>query len=150
MKKISILTFLILISNLTFSQTKSETESWIKSFISTYSNATITFQNGILTHENPFDPIGLHMKGSVSIKELSSVQISGGTKGHTAIYLSCYQGDCVDDGFKSTDESFQSFKNNKLSIQMNSEISEELQKRIEKAFNHLIKLYGGKVLDNTF
>lgn len=35
-------------------------------------------------------------------------------------------------------------------IQLNSEISYELQERIEKAFNHLIKLYGGKVLSDTF
>ena len=151
MKKISLVFILLFCTSFYYSQTKSETETWIKSFISTYSSGTINFQNGILTHEDPYDPMGLHVKASVAIKDLAGVEVSGGTKGHTAIYLSCYDGKCVNDGIKSKEaSSFDTFKNNKLSMQMNSEISEDLQKRIEKAFNHLIKLYGGKNLSNTF
>lgn len=141
----------LLLSNLSFSQTKKETEDWIKSFVSTYTNGNINFNNGILTYENPFDPIGFHIKGVVSIKELGGVKVSGGTIGHTGIYLSCYDGKCVNAGLKNrNDLIFENFSNNKLSIQTSSEISYDLQKRIEKAFNHLIKLYGGKGLDNTF
>ena len=151
MKKIRLLFIFLMFSNFSYSQSKAETETWIKSFISTYSNGTINFQNGILTHEDPYDPMGFHVKASVAIKDLAGVKVSGGTKGHTAIFLSCYDGQCVNDGLKPRENAnFDNFKNNKLSMQMSSEISEDLQKRIAKAINHLIKLYGGKSMNDTF
>lgn len=142
---------LVFFSILSFAQTKVETENWIKSFISTYSNGSINFQNGLLIHEDPWDPMGLHVKASVQIKDLAGVKISEGTKGHSAIYLSCAEGQCVQDGIKARNESkFENFLNNKLSMQMNSILSDDLQRRAEKAFNHLIKLYGGLSLSDTF
>lgn len=100
MKRNCLLLFVLLVASLCFSQTKDETENWIKSFISVYSNGTINFENGILIHDDPYDPTGLHVKGSVAIKDLAGVKVSGGTKGHTAIYLSCFNGNCVNSGLK--------------------------------------------------
>ena len=151
MKKIKLLFIMLMFSNFISSQSKTETETWIKSFISTYSNSTISFQNGILTHEDPYYPMGVHVKASVAIKDLAGVKFSERPDGNTAIYLSCYDGQCVNDGLKLRDAAtFDTFKNNKLGMQMSSEISSDLKKRIEKAINHLIKIYGGKNLSDTF
>ena len=139
------------ISITTEAQSKTETETWIKSFMSTYSNGNITFQNGIMTFDNPYDPIGFHTRASVRIEDLGGVKIIEGPKGNTAIYLSCYDGNCVNDGLKlQTQASFDKFVNHKFGMQFNSSLPSDLQFRINKAFSHLIKLYGGKVLSNTF
>lgn len=150
MKK-TIYLLMLMFSITLFAQSKTDTETWIKSFMNTHSNGNITFQNGTMTFDNPYDPMGFHTRTSVKIKDLAGIKISEGTKGHTAIYLSCYDGNCVIDGLKSKGAvNFETFDNNKFTMQFSSILLPDLQSRIEKAFVHLIKIYGGQVIDNTF
>ena len=150
MKK-AIYLFALVFTTTLFAQSKQETETWIKSFMSTYSNGNITFQSGIMTFDNPYDPMGFHTRTFVKIEDLAGIKISEGTRGHTAVYLSCYNGNCVTDGLKSRDAAnFDTFESNKFTMQFSSVLPPDLQSRIEKAFTHLIKIYGGHIADNTF
>ncbi len=132
-------------------QTKAETETWIKSVISTHTTGNILFSNGSMTFEDPYDPMGLHFKATVNLKDLAGLKISEGTKGHSALFISCYDGQCVKDSLKGRgSSSFETFLSSKFTIQFTSILSTDLRNRIEKAFVHLIKLNGGKGIDNTF
>ena len=80
------------------------------------------------------------------------MKISEGTKGFKAIYISCQEGKCVKAGMKIQGKSgkFDFIQNNKFMIQLNSDLPKDLEPRLIKAFNHLIKLYGGNTIDDTF
>lgn len=132
---------------------KAETEQWIKSVVHTYGTGELKFQNGEISYEDPYNPVGLYTIGKATIKNLGGVKISGGTKGYKAVYLSCSEGFCVTSGMKRQWEKtgeYEYYENSTLMIQLNNDLTEDLKVRLIKAFNHLIKLYGGSAIDDRF
>ena len=151
------LTFiLMLISISAFGQnsepSKEKTQDWIKSVVHTYSTGELKFENGKMIWDDPFDPTGFHLKHEAIIKNLGGVTIGRGTKGYKAVYMSCFEGKCVQVGMKKQGgtENFDFFDNNKFMIQLNDDLPKDLENRLIKAINYLIKLYGGNTIDDTF
>lgn len=154
MKYLFLLTTLISLN--VFSQnsepTKQETKDWIKSVIHTYGTGELKFEDGKIIYDDPYDPTGFHLINQAEIKNLGGVKIGNGTKGHKSVYMSCSKGKCVKVNMKIQGKSggMDALNNNKFMIQLTNDLPEDLQGRLTKAFNHLIKLYGGKAIDNTF
>lgn len=137
----------------TTTPTKDETQRWLKSVIQTYTSGSLTFTGtGKMTFDDPYDPTGLHLTYTVDISNLGGVSTSGGTVGHRAIYLKCYDSKCVLFTINSQNEDSQPDTDwsQTMTIQLRGDIPNGLEERIINAFNHLIKLYGGNTIDNTF
>ena len=62
--------------------TKKQTQDWIKSVIHTYGTGEMKFENNKIIYDDPYDPMGLHLKHEALIKDLGGVSISRGTKGY--------------------------------------------------------------------
>jgi len=131
---------------------KEKTQDWIKSVVQTYGTGELKFEDDKIIYDDPYDPTGFHLKQEAIIKNLGGVMISGGTKGYKAVYISCSEGKCVTIGMKIQGESGEMdyMKTNKFSIQLNGDLSKDLEGRLIKAINHLIKLAGGHTIDDTF
>lgn len=131
---------------------KEKTQDWIKSVVHTYGTGELKFEDDKIIYNDPYDPTGFHLKHKAIIKNLGGVKISGGTKGYKSVYMSCSEGKCVTVGMKIKGKSgeMDSMPNNKFMIQLNDDLPKDLEDRLVKAINHLIKLNGGNAIDDTF
>jgi hypothetical protein len=155
MKKIFVI-FCIFYSQFIAAQTKEETQKWISETISVYAYANesygdtmqykINFKGSDMNIVSRFSLNGTVNINTytIPIKELSIVKYESGVA-PVMMYLSLKNNQnlikCIWD-----------FNNeityrNKISIQLGSGVNKE---SMTKAFNHLIKLYGGSVLNSTF
>lgn len=123
--------------------TKEEAEKWIKSVINTY-GGQIDFTDGKVIANNNYDPVFGNSTFVAKIQLIGGVEISDFTKEIRAVRLGCFEGDCA---------SFQT----KMGIVTTSRViiqftgmSNDLEKRLIKAFNYLIKLNGGHIIDDKF
>ena len=130
-----------------------ETQNWIKSVIQTYGTGELVFQNLNIIYDDPYGmaETNLQVKDETETKQLSGTKIveEGNFK---AVYLSCFKGKCVKTGFKTRNSSgdFDYSYLDKFRIQLDKDIPNDICTRLLKAFSHLIKLRGGKVIDETF
>lgn len=127
--------------------TKQETEQWIISVVQTY-GGKVEFKDGKIICNNVFDPVFEHTRFEARLQDLGGVMASDFTKEIRAVRLACFQSDCV--VFSSKFDNFNlKSKHSRVIIQL-ADIPTEIETRLIKAFNHLIKLYGGKVIDDKF
>ena len=160
----SIITLLLLgISISTFSQTKKETEDWISEKIElySYSNEYDIFNSYIITYDednmivkNNFKSItnGYETKFTLSysipIKEMSKIRFE--EKGSNVWLILKIKG-----GAKSIKKSVDTESGynytNEIEIILEKSINDDnLKNRLTKAFNHLVKVHGGKVIEEKF
>lgn len=141
---------MLLVSISIYGQTKpseKETIQWIESVISTY-GGDVKISDGLLKAKNNYDPVTGWSYFDVSLKQVIGVEISTFSKGLVAVRLICKgtQGD----NCGRMETNLGTVYTNRVIIQITDNISEDLQKRLLKAFNHVVVLNGGKIIDDTF
>lgn len=127
--------------------TKQETEQWIISVVQTY-GGKVEFKDGKIICNNVFDPVFKHTRFEARLQDLGGVMASDFTEEIRAIRLACFQSDCVEMSTKFDNFNKKS-KQQRVIIQL-ADIPAEMEAKLIKAFNHIIKLYGGKVIDDKF
>lgn len=168
MKKLNILILLLLISFSSLSQSKKETEDWVNQNINdfpvSYGNNPIHVQENIFL-ESGYVYFYHHWKrddgyysGSwdkVSLKDIKSIEYSYDKSPELnnhwiEIHLNFNAGKCysakLKNGFQTKEDVSYLLQNERTAIIKRSDIEfvkNGMQKRIEKALLHIIKLYGG-------
>lgn len=155
MKNLTLILLILTSFNLFGQETEptlEETQKWIISVVHTYGTGELEFNNGKIIYDDPYDPTGFHIRHEAQINIFGGVKIGSGTKGYKAVYIACATGKCVNVGMKMQGkyDDFDYMENSTFMIQLNDDITEDLEERLINAFNHLIKLYGGNTIDNTF
>lgn len=145
MKKI-IVFCLILISNITLSQTKIETKDWIIEKYNEYKrNTTVIPKNSfdLYFKDDELIHIYINREFRIKLKDIKKIQIKkekfdeNDKEGWTAIFIFFEKDKLKYEGNLSKDTMFK--------IAVNTEFLEDgYKERMEKALLHLIGLYGGK------
>ncbi|MCT4698221.1 hypothetical protein [Tenacibaculum haliotis] len=145
---------------------KENTQEWIKSVLNSYSGSVIEFGNEKMTDfqyadtslcKEEFGGTTIYIN-TVLIKNISNIIIRKQIDSDNYLMIfSCNKGNCFKEGVNicsknRTDNSINySYTSNKLVIKLSQSIkNDELDKRLIKAYKHLINLYGGKTIDETF
>ena len=150
--KFLVIFLLAILSDDIKAQSEAETIDWIRSVIQTYGTGQLTFDDGVMTYDDPYDPSQFHTIHQADLGNMGGLKMGGATQGYIGVYFTCKTGECVTVKIRLADnlnDTFDEFQNNKYLIQLNG-IPTDLQGRLVKAFNHLIKLHGGSVIDGTF
>lgn len=161
MKKIILL--FVLYSSVSLSQTKADTQIWIKSTIENYARKevynpllNVYFDNGDVWFVELED--GGSYQNEMPLKKINQVIIKPDANGYILVLGCTYENACcrivhykmMTDG---TAKKVNSNELNKTGVKIYLQKSIENDKMIErlkKAITHLIQLNGGKVISNTF
>lgn len=136
-----------------YSQNLKETLQWIKVALETdtYSFATFSSDSTLLIITDESGKIAWNVRQIIPLKKIQSVQFVQDSD-IVRLELKCTSEKCVELDVKAKDQLEWRFLNNAVfaSILFKNSVDENMRKRIVKAFNHLIILQGGSILDNTF
>lgn len=158
-KKIIALITILFLTQQSIAQSKSDTEEWIKTTIedveyryNNYHNYEIYFNDGNLIIKQPWLSNVLY-ESIVPLKSLGKIKLQKLDDGYR-LTISCTNGKCIKEGkYIGTNFNEYQFKaySSQTVIMFGTEFQNDgLPERLKKAFTHLVQLYGGKLIGETF
>lgn len=176
--RLSIICTIFLLTSPSFSQTKQETQEWIKYYIETYNYIDQRYDYPYMTNVVEFTDCNLVItekifnwkiyKGlvimntvEIPIKEISKINfrefeeknlwLDIGTRGNSILQTTTVEGTRTAENASAYDEAAYSGYRGRWSVILKKSIKEDdLDKRMIKAFKHLISLCGGTVITDVF
>lgn len=152
---------LLLFSFNCFSQTKADTELWIKNNLEAYRDkgkfvfTDIFFEGGNMVVHQPIGNVLFY--SSIPLKEIKQIIIQEyhveEREGFTIKFLCKTATNCIEEGKIINNKKEPSFGSAQELSKLFLDISfkgDNLPTRMKKALNHIVDLNGGKLIDDTF